>query len=378
MNARAWRFFDVALALAGATALIVDGLLQASDGLPLVAYPLAVAAALPLAFLRRAPLAALLGVEAGAIACVAVFGPTWAAIGLVMVALFTVALLGDRQRSLVVGAVTGIAIVATILTLSGAIDEPADLAIRLLLVFAALAAGDIIRSRRSLRAAALRQAEREERAREEQSRRRVANERLRIARDLHDSLAHALVAINVRAGVAAHLQDSQDPAAALLDIKSVSADALRDLRVTLDLLRERDEDAPISPAFDLNSLPQLINRARASGLDADVDIEVNGEAVPSPVGQAAFRIVQEALTNVLRHADASSAHVLVATSSGALRVEITDDGRGGTGAAEGHGLRGMEERAAALGGRVVTGPRVEGGWRVQALLPLSQSRTHET
>ena len=378
MNARAWRFFDGALALAGATALIVDGLLKATDGLPLVAYPLAVVAAAPLAFLRRAPLAALLGVEAGAIACVAVFDPTWAAVALVMVALFTVALRGDRQRSLVVGAVTGVALVATILALSGGIDELGELAIRLLLVFAALVAGDTLRSRRALRAAALERAEREERDREEESRRRVASERLRIARDLHDSLAHALVAINVRAGVAAHLPHSQDPAAALLDIKAVSADALRDLRATLDLVREQDEEAPVSPVLDLSALPELINRARASGLDADVDVEVNGEAVPSPVGQAAFRIVQEALTNVLRHANASSAHVLVATSSGALRVEITDDGRGGTGGNEGHGLRGMEERAAALGGCVVTGPRVEGGWRVQALLPLSQSWIDET
>jgi signal transduction histidine kinase len=94
--------------------------------------------------------------------------------------------------------------------------------------------------------------------------------------------------------------------------------------------------------------------------------------VPAPVGQAAFRIVQEALTNVMRHAHATSAHVAVGTSGGALHIEVTDDGRGGSGGAEGHGLRGMGERATALGGRVDTGPRVEGGWRVWALLPLSR------
>jgi signal transduction histidine kinase len=218
---------------------------------------------------------------------------------------------------------------------------------------------------------------REEREREEKARQRVADERLRIARELHDTLAHALVAINVRAGVAAHLQ-SQDPAAALLDIKAVSAEALRDLRVTLGLLRERDEAAPVSPVLDLTALPVLIDRARASGLDADVDIQGNGVVVPSPVGQAAFRIVQEALTNVLRHAGASSAHVLVTTSGANLQVEVTDDGRGGTVGTEGHGLRGMEERAAALGGSVVTGPRVEGGWRVLAQLPLSPDSIGET
>lgn len=370
MNTRAWRYFDWALAIAGAAALIVDGLLRGDGSLPLVAYPLAVVAAVPLAFLRRAPLAALLGVEGGAIVCVAVFKPVEAAIALLVVALFTVALVGDRQRSLLVGGVTAVLLVATTLVVDGEI-ELADAVIRLLLVFAAVAVGDTIRSRRALRAATLRQAEREEREREEESRRRVANERLRIARDLHDSMAHALVAINVRAGVAAHLTDSQNPTAALLDIKAVSADALRDLRATLGLLREQGDAAPVSPALDLAALPELINRARASGLDADIDMEVNGQGVPSPVGQAAFRIVQEALTNVVRHAHASSAHVVVATGNGALRVEVTDDGRGGTGGTEGHGLRGMAERAAALGGRVDTGPRAEGGWRVQAVLPLS-------
>ena len=308
----------------------------------------------------------------GAIVCVAVFKPVEAAIALLVVALFTVALVGDRQRSLLVGGVTAVVLVATTLAVDGKI-ELANAVIRLLLVFGALAVGDTIRSRRALRAAALRQAEREERDREEESRRRVADERLRIARDLHDSLAHALVAINVRAGVAAHLTDSQNPTAALLDIKSVSADALRDLRATLSLLREQGEAAPVSPALDLAALPELLNRARASGLDADIDIEVNGEAVPTPVGRAAFRIVQEALTNVVRHAHASSAHVVVATGNGALRVEVTDDGRGGTGGTEGHGLRGMAERAAALGGRIDTGPRAEGGWRVEAVLPLSRS-----
>jgi signal transduction histidine kinase len=371
MNARAWRYFDWALATAGAAALIVDALLRGSGSLPLVAYPLAVVAAVPLAFLRRAPLASLLGVEAGVIACVAVFKPVEAAVALVAVALFTVALVGDRQRSLLVGGVTAVALVATTLVVDGKI-ELANAVTRLLVVFVALAVGDTIRSRRALRVATLRAAEQEEREREEESRRRVANERLRIARDLHDSLAHALVAINVRAGVAAHLTDSQDPTAALLDIKAVSADALRDLRATLGLLREQGEAAPVSPARDLAALPELINRARASGLDADMHVEVNGEVVPSPVGRAAFRIVQEALTNVVRHAHASSAHVVVATGNGALRVEVTDDGRGGTGGTEGHGLRGMAERAAALGGRVDTGPRSEGGWRVEAVLPLSR------
>ena len=162
MDARAWRYFDWALVIAGAAALIVDGLLR-GESLPLVAYPLAVAAAVPLAFLRRAPLASLLGVEGGAIVCVAVFKPVEAAIALVVVALFTVALVGDRQRSLLVGGVTAVVLVATTLVVDGKI-ELGNAVSRLLLLFAALAVGDTIRSRRALRAATLRQAEREERA----------------------------------------------------------------------------------------------------------------------------------------------------------------------------------------------------------------------
>jgi signal transduction histidine kinase len=104
-----------------------------------------------------------------------------------------------------------------------------------------------------------------------------------------------------------------------------------------------------------------------------MEIDLNGDAVPSPVGQAAFRIVQEALTNVMRHAHATSAHVLVERTRDELVVEVTDDGSGGPAGGEGHGLRGMSERAAALGGRISAGPRVEGGWCVRALLPLPRA-----
>jgi signal transduction histidine kinase len=373
MDTRAHRFVDGALAVGSGTALIVEGILKAHDGLPVIAYPLAAATAAPLALRRRAPLAALFAVEAGAIACVALFDAGATAVVPVMVALFAVALLGDRKRSLVAGAISGTALVATMLLLEG--FEFTSAALRLLLLLAALVAGDTVRSRLTLRAVALEQALREEREREEANRQRLVDERLRIARDLHDTLAHALVAINVRAGVAAHLRHVQDPIPSLLDIKEVSANALRDLRVTLRLLREQDEAVPVVPALDLGSLPGLIERARAGGLDTHADIEVDGEVIPSPVGQAAFRIVQEALTNVLRHARASSAHVVVEVSRGALHIGVTDDGLGGTGANSGHGLRGMAERAAALGGRVVTGPRAGGGWQVQAHLPLSRTET---
>ncbi len=370
MARRDLRSWNVALAAAGAAALIIEGAFHSNGRLSPGAYVLAVAAAAPLIWRTRAPLAALVGVEVGAVACVAAFHASWAATALVMVELYTVALLGDRRRSLVVGTVTAVGVFLAIVLIEGSVDV-SGIAARIPLVFVALAFGDTVRSRGALRAAAHEQAEREEREREEEARRRAVQERMRIARELHDTLAHSLVAINVRAGVAVDLDGSQDPSAALRDIKQVSATALRDLRATLSLLREQDDAAPTAPAFDLDALPGLVDQARSAGLRADVDLQVDGAAVPSAIGGAAFRIVQEALTNVLRHADASSAHVRVRAHPDLLDIEITDDGRSDSaGAGAGLGLRGMAERATALGGRVNVGPREEGGWSVHAVLPL--------
>jgi signal transduction histidine kinase len=371
------RSWNVLLVVAGAAALIINGQVNAKSGLSPGDYILAVAAAAPLAWGTRAPLAALAGVGAGVILCDAVFpsGCGWAATGIVAVQLFTVAVLGDRQRSLIVGALTAIAVIAAIVALDGSFDM-GSIAIRVPLVFATLALGDTVRSRKALRIAAREREERETRDREEEAQRRAVQERLRIARELHDTLAHSLVAINVRAGVALDLPDSQDASAALQDVKQASATALRDLRATLSLLRDQGEAAPTAPALDLDALPGLAENARASGVAADMDVDADTAGVPSAVGRAGFRIVQEALTNVLRHADASRASVRVRAKSDALDIEVTDDGSGnGAGVTPGHGLRGMAERAAALGGRVHAGPRDEGGWRVHAVLPLNGRET---
>jgi signal transduction histidine kinase len=371
MPRRTVRSWNVALAAAGAAALIVDGQVRAKGGLAPGDYALAVAAAAPLVWGTRMPLAALAAVALGAILCDAAFDAGWAATGLVMVQLYTIALLGDRQRSLLVGALTAIVVIAAIVAIDGFLDLR-SVAMRVPLVFATLAFGDTVRSRQALRVAAREREEREAREREEEGRRRAAEERLRIARELHDTLAHSLVAINVRAGVALDLSGAQDASGALRDVKHVSAAALRDLRATLSVLRDKDDAAPTAPALDLDALPRLIGDARSAGLHTDVDVQLEGAAVPSAIGGAAFRIVQEALTNVLRHAGASSARVGLRTTVDSLDIEITDDGRSEhVGVSPGLGLRGMTERAAALGGRVDAGPHAAGGWRVHAVLPLS-------
>jgi signal transduction histidine kinase len=338
--------------------------------LSFAAFVLAVAAAAPMVWRTRAPLPALVGVEAGALACAAAFDASWAATAMVVVELYTVALLGDRQRSLVVGGLTAMGVIVAIVLIEGSV-ELTGVGLRVLLVFAVLAFGDTVRSRRALRVAAQEREQQEAREREEDGRRRVADERLRIARELHDTLAHSLVAINVRSSVAVDLHDSQD-SAALRDIKQVSATALRDLRATLSLVREDGDAAPTAPAFDLDALPGLVEHARSAGLRADVDVQVNGAHVPSTIGGAAYRIVQEALTNVLRHAHASSAQVRVRARTDALEIEITDDGHANANNTNaGLGVRGMTERATALGGHLDAGPRPAGGWRVHAVLPLN-------
>ncbi len=262
MRQRRLLSWDVALAAVAAAGLIVEGQLRSSGGLSPSDYLLAIAAAAPLAWRSRAPLAALVGVELGAVLCAAALDASWSATAIVLVQLFTVALLGNRSRSLVVGAITAIAVVLAVILLDGQV-ELTGAALRVALVFAAGAVGDTIRSRAALRAAARDRAERERHAHEEGAKRRAAAQRLRIAQELHDTLAHSLVAINVRSSVALDLHDSEDPVAALADVKQVSANALRDLRATLSLLREQDEIAPTSPPFDLDSVPGLIEHAAA-------------------------------------------------------------------------------------------------------------------
>ena len=370
MSQRRLHPWAIALVLAAAAGLIVEGQLR-SGGLSPGGYVLAIAAAAPLAWHSRAPLAALIGVEFGAVLCAVAFDAGWSATAIVLVQLFTVALLGSRSRSLVAGAITALGVVLAVIL----IDDKVELtgaALRVALVFAAVAVGDTLRSRRALRIAARERADRERHEREEAAKRRAAGVRLRIAQELHDTLAHSLVAINVRSSVALDLGDSEDPVAALTDIKQVSATALRDLRATLRLLRDQDDAAPTAPVFALDAVPGLLDQVRGAGLQADLDLEVNGAAVPSAVGAAAYRIVQEALTNVLRHAEATKALVRVREREEMLEIEITDDGQANSVAASpGLGLQGMGERSAALGGRLDVGPLGEGGWRVHAVLPLS-------
>ncbi|MFI7415058.1 sensor histidine kinase [Streptomyces sp. NPDC049627] len=212
--------------------------------------------------------------------------------------------------------------------------------------------------------------ERAERA--QAARRRADEERLRIARELHDVLAHSISVINVQAGVGLALLDTDPEQArtALTTIKAKSKEALGEVRQVLDTLRTPG-DAPRTPAPGLDRLPELVRQAASAGLT----VEVEGEPPRLPPGTdlAAFRIVQEALTNVVRHSGSRHARVRLDHEDAAtLRLRIDDDGpaTGADAGGSGNGLAGMRERAAALGGTIEAGPRADGGFRVLAVLPL--------
>lgn len=217
------------------------------------------------------------------------------------------------------------------------------------------------------------------RTRAEEERRQASEERLRMARELHDVLAHNISMINVQAGVALHLidQNPEQARTALAAIKDASKEALTEMRGVIGALRSEGETAPRAPAAGLDRLDDLLDRARSAGLAVDAEITGDRRPLHANTDLAAFRIVQEALTNVTRHAGPGpvTARVLIAYREHGIEVRVEDDGRGAPLLDDrpgGSGLRGMRERAAALGGTFDAGPRPGGGFRVRAELPLPE------
>jgi signal transduction histidine kinase len=213
------------------------------------------------------------------------------------------------------------------------------------------------------------------RTRQELAERRVTEERLRIARELHDTVSHALSTITVQAGAALHVGDPDQVRAALTAIRSTGRDTLEELRATLGLLRGSGESAAATDGAGLDRLGSLVDAVRSAGVNVEVHNDA-GEPLPSEVDQAAYRIVQEALTNVLRHAGPeATARVRLRRIAGELMIEVDDDGLGASAdlPAGGHGLAGMRERAAALGGSLRAGPG-DRGFTVRATLPIGASR----
>ena len=215
-----------------------------------------------------------------------------------------------------------------------------------------------------------RRAEEAEHTRDEVARRRAVEERLRIARELHDSLTHSISVIKLQAGVAVHLarKNGEEPSEALLAIQDASGDAVRELRSTLDVLR-RDDDVN---GTGLELLPALVERARSAGLLTTCTVRGDRRPLPPDVDQAAYRVVQEALTNVTRHAGDATASVRITYGTSTLTIRVDDDGAGPRRPpVPGYGLVGMRERVTALGGRLRAEPGASRGFTVLAELPMN-------
>ena len=330
----------------------------------------------PLAFRSRWPLAVALFTVAGDLTLMAVASHIAPAPGASLVALYTLALLGSRRTAWIVGFASAVAVTGVYAaTHADSLVGGAGL-LRFDFAIAATAIGRSVLSRRQNLAAARERVEQAERAREEEGRRRVTEERVRIARDLHDVVAHHITLVNAQVGVAHHLMrtDPEQAYEALAHIKDNSRAALDELRATVGLLR-RPGEAPGSraPVPRLADLDALVAGFRTSGMP----VRVARTGDPSPLAPAteltAYRIIQEALTNAHKHASATGTAVVLDHGAHSLRITVTDDGRPGApkGAGTGHGLIGMHERAVAIGGTVTAGPRPEGGFQVVAELPLS-------
>jgi signal transduction histidine kinase len=334
------------------------------------AVALLIVAAGALAWRRRHPVA-VLGVVFGATLIYFVLGyangPIWLAL---IIAYFTAVVSGHRLAAAVT-AVAGFGIFPWLdpLLRDQPGPSPAGLAGLAAWLLVLLGAAEAIRIRRERTAEAAR-------IREEEARRRAGEERLRIARELHDALGHHLSLISMQSGVALHLNRElpEQARSSLTAIKQASKEALAELRSVLEILRQEGEPAARSPTWTLARLEELVSQAAAAGLV--VQTETDGEVRPLPfaVDVAAFRIVQEALTNITRHAGPATATVRVSYGDRDLSVQVDDDGRGlsphGSAPGEGKGIVGMRERVAALGGDLQAGPRPGGGFRVRARLPL--------
>jgi signal transduction histidine kinase len=347
--------------------LVCDAALS-SYGKPITALSVlsAFVACGPLVIRRRIPYGVLIPLlVAGIVLVLWQLHPASTVVLIPMIALFELALSGTRRRTAWMAVAVVPCVLVSVIPFAHS-DFASVFVANLSLSLLALATGEAGRSRRESE-------QRSAEAREQQTLLRIDEERLTIAREIHDVVAHAMTAINVQAGVAAHLLEREPRQAhgALRDIKRVSGEALGELRHTLDMLRDPDQAVPLRPGASLLDLEALAGGLRSAGVVVQLEVGAVSE-LPAAVHSAGYRIVQEALTNVARHAGASTARVLVGRDGDALTIEVIDDGAGASQSnGAGNGVRGMRERALALGGTLEAAPAADGGWQVRARLPVA-------
>ncbi|MEV8313971.1 sensor histidine kinase [Streptomyces sp. NPDC059900] len=373
---------DVAVAaavalLTGLDAAVNDPGHQQADWLTWLLYAVSVAALL---VRSRWPVAVTVVTGAGC-AGWALHGHIGELLNLpVMVALYALAVQGGRRRTLRTAVIAGLVsgVVSVIAGKDVAQPQGAPL-LEMLWPLVPLLLGEVVRGRRELLEEYADRAERAEADREREARRKVDQERVRIARELHDVIAHTVSAMTVQAGLALDALDSRPEVAraAMRQVRTSGKEAVRELRTTVGVLRQGQRAASAEPAPRLAQLDDLVEGVRGTGLrvslHTSLPADTGGRELPQLVELAAYRIVQEALTNVIKHAGARHAAVSVAATEGTVTVEITDDGPTPDAVAgEGYGLIGMRERAAAVGGGLEAGPMAGGGWRVRAVIPVEE------
>ncbi len=339
---------------------------------PTAAFLLVIAACLVLAVKRRYPVTVLV-VSVSAVTAYSLLGYVNGAVLLApAIALYTVAKTVSTRRALLLAAGTLVALMTATATGNPFVPTAGGFYLIPALIAAPLFGGIAVRNRlayvNSIQARA-----------DDEARRRIDEERLRIARELHDVVAHTMATINVQATAAAHVLADQPEAAAdaLQTIRVASKDGLRELRAILNVLRQADEADPTQPTPGLAQLDTLIAGAVKAGLPVTVTRTGEARPLPAEVDLAAYRIVQESLTNAIRHAGPATATVALGYDGTGLRICVTDSGRGavGPGGGSGHGLTGMRERATAVGGEVEMGPAPGGGFQVTAQLPAPRAQS---
>jgi signal transduction histidine kinase len=355
---------DVVLVLA----LLLFGAVWAkrTDQFP-AALPLVLAQTLPLLLRRRFPVLAF-GLVIAATIPLTVEGHSLNPLP-PFLAFYSVAAHAPRRTALAAGGIGLVALIAPVLYETDYGFAP--FLFHVIVFPAAWVLGDNLRTRRAYLAALEERAERAERERDEQARRAVAEEQARIARELHDVLAHNVSVMVVQAAAARDVFDTQPGRAreSLRSIEQTGRAALRELRRLLGAVRT--EDAELAPQPGLARLPELVDQVRRAGLAVDLHVEGPTRPLAAGVDLAAYRVVQEALTNTIKHAGASTADVRVVYVDGRVELEVADDGVGpsANGANGGQGLIGMRERVALYGGDLETTVRPDGGFLVRASLP---------
>ncbi|MEV8404913.1 histidine kinase [Streptomyces niveus] len=392
MTSKWWR--EGAVTATAFVLCLLGGVVQVDDTLtapPAAAYVIAVVSCAVLPLRHRAPLAALAATTASGV-LVAPLGlllsPLIVAPALITAYSYALTARTERRAA---GAVLGTSVVLLVAStpLFGGVSWQDASRMGSVAAFPLMAGvlGHSVRNRRAYLAAVEERARRAEESRDGEARRRVAEERVRIARELHDLVAHQITLANAQATVAAHLFDirPEQTRKSLHELVETTGHALDELRSTVGLLRQSGDTAgPAEPAPGLSRLPALLASFRGAGLEVSVEQEGTARPLAPGVDLTAYRIVQEALTNVTKHAATGTARVHLAWNRDRVTITVADDGEGATGRpgavavpgrSAGYGLIGMRERATAAGGQLSAGRRPEGGFLVSAELPLPPARS---